>query len=61
MNTQIIEKFTNEEDGVETQVTKGANGYHVSLMDLDAGEFVGINIICPTLDMAVTKAKEIVN
>lgn len=60
METPIIEKFTSEDDGVATHVTKGVNGYHVSLKDLDADEFVGVNIICPTLDMAITKAKEIV-
>ena len=60
MEAQIIKKFTNKDDGIESYVTKGANGYHVSLKDLDANAFVSINTICPTLEMATLKAKMIV-
>ena len=58
--TNIIAKFENVEDGIESYVTEGAFGFHVSLKDVDANEFVGSVICFKDEAKAIAKAKEIV-
>lgn len=60
MNTEIITSFTNKEYGITAFITKGATGFHVSLRDDDANEFVATVIIFKTLELAIAKAKEII-
>ena len=56
----IIAKFENIEDGVESYVSTGSFGFHVSLKDTDADEFVGTVICFKDEAKAFAKAKEIV-
>ena len=56
----IIAKFENLEDGVESYVSTGSFGFHVSLKDTDADEFVGTVICFKDEAKAIAKAKEIV-
>lgn len=60
MATEIITKFTNEEDGMEAVVAKIPSGYSVALRDVDADEYVGFAIIFSTLDAAIAKAQTVV-
>ena len=57
---EYIAKFTNDEDGVESYVTEGHLGFHVSIKDTDADEYLGINICYKNVDAAIAKAREIV-
>lgn len=57
--SQYLSEYKNEETQMLAVVTKGANGFHVSLKDLDADAWVPINIICPTFEMADKKASKI--
>lgn len=57
--TTIVAKFENIEDGVESYVTIGAFGFHVSLKDTDADEFVGTSICYKDKSRAIAKAAEI--
>jgi hypothetical protein len=58
--TEIVAKFENKEDGIESYVTVGHMGYHVTLKDTDAGEFVGVALCYSDKDAALIKAKEII-
>lgn len=58
--TEILATFTNTVDGIQSFVTTGAFGFHVSLKDIDSGEFVGSYICYESLEVATAKAKEIV-
>ena len=40
----ILARYTNEEYGIESVVTKGANGYHATLRDTDADEAIQTRI-----------------
>lgn len=57
--TELIAKFENTDYGIESYVTVGANGFHVSLKDLDADEFVPVVTIYKNKNVAIKKAKEI--
>jgi hypothetical protein len=59
--TAIVETFKNIEDGVESYVTSGYFGFHVSLKDTDSGEFLGICLCYKDKHKALSKAQEIVS
>ncbi len=61
MTTEIIASFKNEEDQVISYVTIGKNGFHVSMKDIDSGEYLPYVSIIPNKDQAIEKAKKIVN
>ena len=60
MTTEIIKRFTNEEDGIEAVVAEIDKGYSVALRDIDADTYVGLCIIYPTAKEAIEKAKTII-
>lgn len=58
--TEIIAKFKNTDYGIESYVTIGHLGFHVSLKDTDANKFVGLVVCYKEKDKAISKAMEIV-
>lgn len=57
MTNQIIERYTNTEDGVEARIATHVKGYRVTLTDTDAGQTLPDSIICPTIDKARATAR----
>jgi hypothetical protein len=57
---EFIGRFENKEDGLVAIVTFGANGYHVSLTDVDANQVVPSITIYKDKDQAIEKAKSLV-
>lgn len=55
-----IASFTNPFIGLQSFVTEGTKGFHISLKDTDADEFVGVTIIDAELDRSLIKAKKLV-
>lgn len=58
--TEIIEQFTNKEDGIVSFITIGHLGFHVSLEDLDSCEFFDSVKCFVEKDEAIADAKKIV-
>ena len=56
---RVIQKFENKEYGIESYVTLGTNGFHVSIKDMDAGEFLPMVNIYKDEKVAISKAKDI--
>lgn len=53
-----LRTYTNAADGLEAYVTTHRDGFAVSLKDTDAGEFVGLVMIYPTLERADVSAQQ---
>ncbi|HET8550901.1 MAG TPA: hypothetical protein VFM97_00305 [Gammaproteobacteria bacterium] len=58
MANQPIAIYTNVEDGLQTQVTTGRYGYHVSLLDLDSAEYLGLIQCFPEFEAADAMAQK---
>ncbi len=56
----VLERFNNDEDGVESLVVVGDRGFHVVLRDTDADESVGVVLIFQDFESAVAKAKTLI-
>lgn len=61
----ILKVFTNEADGIESQVVQIDKGYSVTLKDTDANQYVAAAIIYPfglenAYDRAIAKAQSII-
>lgn len=55
-----LHAFENKEYGIVAVIEHHTNGFYVRLKDDDAGEYVPMGFICPTEEMAIKKAKELV-
>jgi len=55
-----VATFKNEEHNMQSFVTIGAFGFHVSLQDLDSGEFVATVRIFKEEQNAIEHAKKLV-
>ena len=58
--SRLISSYKNDEDGLESFVTAGRFGFHVSLKDTDADQFVGTVVCYQNQDQAITTAQQIV-
>jgi hypothetical protein len=56
-----IATYENTETGMKTYVTAGAKGFHVSMQDLDSGEFISAVTIYKNAADAIAKAKEVLS
>ena len=61
-HTQFFAVFENSETGMRSHVTRGPNGYHVSTVDLDSGNYLPEVRIFPLhmFDAAITYAEKMV-
>jgi hypothetical protein len=55
-----VATFKNEQYQMQSFVTTGSYGFHVSLQDLDSGEFVGLVTCFKEEEKAVNHAKKLV-
>jgi len=55
-----IATFKNEQTNMQSFVTLGKFGFHVSLQDLDSGEFVPMALCYKDESKAIKKAQEVV-
>jgi hypothetical protein len=58
--TEILHSFHNADTNMTSYVTKGCFGFHVSLQDMDSGEFVPACICYPEIDRAIAEAQKAV-
>lgn len=55
-----IATFENAKYGIRSEVCKVSDGYSVSLLDTDAGEYLPEVLIYKDLESAVRKARQVV-
>lgn len=58
--TEILHSFHNADTNMTSYVTAGKFGFHVSVRDLDSGEYLPIVTGYQTLERAVVEAQKIV-